>query len=92
LEDVALISDAGQKQWLFEWMGPGRAVDILDVDRAVVWAVARECATSPAVSIPLRWLFSAPSREKIERALESSWPHVREEAHARLAAGAASAG
>jgi hypothetical protein len=43
------------------------------------------------LSIPLRWLISAPSPEKIERALESSRPNVREEARALLAAGAGSA-
>ena len=77
--------DAGRKKWIFEWTVPPRTMDILDVDRAVVWTVAREGATSSAFSMPLRWLFAAPAHEKIERQLESRWPHVREDARALLA-------
>jgi hypothetical protein len=83
--DMAMSWDAGGKKWVYEWTVPERTMDILDVDRAVVWAVSREGVTSPAFSIPLRWLFAAPSREKIERELESPWAHVREEARALLA-------
>ena len=78
--------DESRKKWIFEWTGPPRTVDILDVDRAVVWAVEKEGATSPAFSIPLRWLFSAPLRENLEQALESPWPNVREEARLLLTA------
>jgi hypothetical protein len=85
-QDIAMTWDAGRKRWIFEWTVPERTMNILDVDRAVVWAVAREGVTSSAFSVPLRWLFAAPSREKIERALESPWPNVREEARTLLAA------
>lgn len=84
--DIAMTWDAGRRKWIFEWTVPKRPLDILDVDQAVVWAVAKEGVTSSAFSIPLRWLFAAPSPEKIERQLESPWPHVREEARALLAA------
>lgn len=85
-KDEAMTWDAGQKKWIFEWTVPERATDILDVDHAVVWAVAIDGATSPGFSLPLRWLFAAPSREKIERELESPWRSVREEARVLLAA------
>lgn len=83
--DMAMTWDAGRKKWTFEWTGPDRTTDILDVDRAVVWAVATEGGISSAFSIPLRWLFAAPAPEKIEQQLDSPWPHVREEARALLA-------
>ena len=85
-EDIAMTWEEGRKKWIFEWTVPERTMNILDVDRALVWAVAREGVTSSAFSIPLRWLFAAPSREKIEQALESPWDNVREETRVLLAA------
>jgi hypothetical protein len=84
--DMPMTWDTSRKKWIFEWTVPDRAMDILDVDRAVVWAVAQEGTISSTFSISLRWLFATPSREKIEWALESPWPNVREDARALLAA------
>ena len=76
--------DASRKKWIFEWEVTNRRLNILDVDRAVVWAVSRKGPIGPAFTIPLRYLFAEPSHEQIKRQLESPWPNVREEARELL--------
>ena len=82
--EALMTWNAHLRKWTYEWAAPPRATNILDADKAFVWAVSKGGIVGDSFPIPLRWMFAEPSTEKVTLQLESPWVNVRSDAKAYL--------
>jgi hypothetical protein len=63
--EAAMSWDAHRGKWVYDWNTPRRAADILDSERAFVWAVSKDGVLSESFAVAIRWMFAEPSIQKV---------------------------
>ena len=59
--EAAMSWDSYRGKWASEWVAPTRATEILDAERAFVWAITKDGILSGSYAIAIQWMLTEQS-------------------------------